>query len=126
MFRLACVLLLIFLIVPSASNAEEGGTFISASYLYQMCSRNQDGTEKVKGAHTACQAYISGVIDYHNLLRSLKTAPSVDICVPNTTPLTELQDIVWTYLHVNGQHDAFAAAPAVTLALSTKYPCPKK
>lgn len=126
MVRFACVLLLMFFMTPGFALAKEGGAFVSAAYLYEMCARDKEGGEKVKGAHTACQAYISGVIDYHNLLRTLKTQPSVDICVPNTTPLGQLQDVVWNYLHKNGQHDAFAAAPAVTLALSTYYPCKKK
>lgn len=79
----------------------------------------------VKGGHTACQAYIAGIVDYHNLLRSLGTAPSVDLCVPNTVKLSDLQDIVWAYLKENAHHEAFIAAPAVSLALFQFFPCRK-
>lgn len=114
------------LLSPAASlnsYAQTTGALISGGYLVQICARDENGMEKVTGGNTACQAYIAGIIDYHNLLRSLGTSPSVDICVPNTVKLNTLQDIVWEYLNANAQHDAFIAAPAVTLALFEAFPC---
>jgi hypothetical protein len=82
--------------------------------------------EQAEGAHVACQSYIAGVIDYHNLLRSLGTSPNVDICVPAKTSLNDLQAIVSKYLQKNKHHYGFVAAPAVNLALFEHFPCPKK
>jgi len=64
-------------------------------------------------------------LDYHNMLQSLGTSPNVDICVPAGMKLKDLQEIVWHYLDRNTQHDAFVAAPTVTLALHKIFPCKK-
>ena len=98
----------------------------SGAYLLEICKRGDGGEETVKGAHTACQAYIAGIIDYHKLLRSLGTSPSIDFCVPPSVKMNELQDIVWLYLQQNAENDAFIAAPAVSIALYNEFPCPKK
>jgi len=119
---LACVLALSFF--SSAARAQDTAGFFSASYLEELC-RSDNGREVLKGGHTACQAYIAGVIDYHKLMKTIGTAPTIDFCVPNTTPMKRLQEIVWTYLALNGQHSEFVAAPAVTLALYEYYPCKK-
>ena len=97
----------------------------SGAYLLQLCGLDEKGRELVAGGKIACQAYISGVIDYHNVLRSLKVAPSVDICIPENVTSNELQLIVLNFLHENTEHDAFVAAPAVTMALYGTYPCRK-
>ncbi|HPD83148.1 MAG: Rap1a/Tai family immunity protein [Alphaproteobacteria bacterium] len=123
------ILVILFLplcLLPTQTRAEESRIFISAAYLYEICARDEDGNEVVQGGHTACQAYIAGVIDYHNLLETLGTAPSIHVCVSNNAALGDLQDIVWDYLDRNAQHDAFAAAPAITLALSNAFPCKRK
>lgn len=92
-----------------------------------LCESDAKGREIVKNGHTACQSYISGVIDYHKLMKTLGTAPTIDFCVPNTEPMKKLQNIVFVYLVRNRQHSEFVAAPAVTLALYDYYPCrPKK
>jgi hypothetical protein len=114
------------IVVLNATVAQESKVFISAAYLHQICARDENGAEKMAGGHTACQAYIAGVIDYHNLLKTLGTAPSVDICITNTAKPSDLQDVVWNYLDKNAQHDAFAAAPAITLALAQVFPCKKR
>lgn len=112
------------LLCAAPASAQTSG-FFSAAYLLQLCKRDADGNETVKGGHTACQAYIAGVVDYHKLMKSLGTAPTIDFCVPNTEPMKKLQDIVWVYLARNNQHSEFIAAPAVTLALYDYYPCKK-
>jgi hypothetical protein len=96
---------------------------VSGGYLYQMCSMNEKKEETVKGGHVVCQSYISGVIDYHNVLRALNIAPKVDICVPREASMYDLQEIVLNYLEKNVQHDDFNASPAVTMALYEVFPC---
>ena len=123
--RVLLIILMAVIFLPAHAKAQETGALISGKYLMDICERDDDGKEIVVGGHTACQAYIAGLVDYHNLLRSLGTAPSVDLCVPNTVKLNDLQDIVWAYLHENAQHDAFIAAPAVSLALFQFFPCKK-
>ncbi len=98
----------------------------SGYYLAELCKSDAKGKEAVKGGHTACQAYIAGVIDYHKLLKSMGNAPVIDICVPNTEKMERLQNIVYVYLARNRQNSDFIAAPAVTLALYEYYPCPAK
>jgi hypothetical protein len=120
-------LLIIFMvsIMPSSATAQKTGALISGAYLLELCKRDQNGKETVAGGHSACQAYIAGLIDYHNLLRSLGTSPNIDLCVPPTAKLNDLQDIVWKYLDRNAYHDSFIAAPAVSLALFQVFPCKK-
>lgn len=109
--------------LPLPAKAQETSGFFSAHYLLKLCSSDSKGREIIKNGHTACQSYISGVIDYHILMKTLGTAPIIDFCVPNTEPMARLQLIVWKYLAENGQHSDFVAAPAVTLALYEQYPC---
>jgi hypothetical protein len=113
------------LLFPVPAISQDTAGFFSGSYLREMCQRKANGREVVKGGHTACQSYIAGVIDYHMLMKSLGTAPTIDFCVPNTEKMAKLQDIVWVYLEANRQHSDFIASPAVTLALYEYYPCSK-
>jgi hypothetical protein len=114
----------LFLLIASfPALAQDTAGFFSASYLHELCRSDAKGREVVKGGHTACQAYIAGTIDYHKLMKTLGTAPTIDFCVPNTEPMSRLQLIVWKFLAENGQHSEFVAAPAVTLALYEYYPC---
>lgn len=108
-----------FLFVPSHAEAAR----FSGAYLLQVCEKDEKGREKVPGGHATCQSYIAGVIDYHNVLASLKIAPKIDICIPQKTSFNALQDIVLNYLRKHGEHDSFVAAPAVTMALYEVYPC---
>lgn len=127
MFRIVLISLyfLSFSFSPARAQPEDGPLF-SGAYLLSLCKKTGDGGEKVARGHTACQAYIAGVIDYHDLLRSLGTSPSVDMCVPNTVKMNDVQNIILRYLEKNAQHDPFTAAPAVALALFEAYPCPAK
>lgn len=98
-------------------------TQFSGAYLLHVCEMDDKGKEIVKGGHTACQAYIAGVIDYHRILQSMKLAPKIDICVPSKTPIANVHRIVLAYLRKHKENDAFIAAPAVTMALYKSYPC---
>lgn len=95
----------------------------TGAYLLHVCERAPSGKEVVKGGHTACQAYIAAILDYHNVLQSMKLAPEIDICVPSNVGMDEIQDIVLRYLKKHPEHDGFTAAPAVTMALYGQYPC---
>ncbi len=125
-FIIFTVMALLVLPTPIKAKAQETGALISGGYLLELCKRDEQGKELVKGSHIACQSYIAGIVDYHNLLASLGTSPNVDLCVPANVKLNDLQDIVWKYLTTNSYHEQFIAAPAVNLALFEVYPCPKK
>lgn len=115
-----------FALFPSLSHANNSPGFFSSYYLRDLCASDEKGRETVKGGHSACQSYIAGIIDYHKLLKSLGTAPSIDICVPNAESMRKLQNIVYVYLAKNAQHSDFLASPAVMLALYDYYPCKEK
>ena len=96
---------------------------ISSEYLIHVCSSDKKGKEIVEGGHITCQAYVAGVMDYHALLSSLGTSPSVNFCVPSNVELGDLQMVVLSYLLRNPQHKGFIASPAVALALYEAFPC---
>ncbi|MCB1532650.1 MAG: hypothetical protein KDJ35_07260 [Alphaproteobacteria bacterium] len=119
----AARLLLLFCVLAFAPQCAWAAQF-SGEYLISVCDSDENGKELIPGSHIACQAYISGIMDYHNLIRSLGTAPSVDFCVPEDVPLNVLQNRVTYYLKQNRKvHAKFTAAPAVALALFEMYPC---
>ena len=117
-FTLILYIAVIFLPVSTAHSAE-----FSGKYLLQICSSDKMGKELVERGHTACQAYIAGLMDYHNLIKSLRTAPGIDFCIPEGTSLSELQTVMVTYLLSSNLHDDFIASPAIVLAFHKAYPC---
>jgi hypothetical protein len=109
------------------TTAQANAAQFSGSYLLHICGVDKNGKELAAGGHIACQAYIAGILDYHNLQRTLGTAPTVDYCVPNEVNLKTLQSQVYSYVYRHQkQHNVFTAAPAVALALYNFYPCKKK
>ncbi|MGH1377533.1 MAG: Rap1a/Tai family immunity protein [Alphaproteobacteria bacterium] len=98
----------------------------SGDYLLKVCSVDKNGNERVAGGKIACQSYISGVIDYHNVLRAMGLTSGMDFCVPEKVTLNELhiRVLVYLYEHVK-MHRNFVAAPAVSMALYSLYPCNK-
>lgn len=112
--------LLFITFMPSTSYAAR----FSGAYLLYVCSSDGTGRELVEGGHGVCQSYIAGIVDYHTLIKSLGTAPSVDFCLSKDVTMNELQRIVVNYLRLNrSQHEDFIAAPAIGLALHNVYPC---
>lgn len=96
----------------------------SGQYLLHVCASDENGKEIVAGGHLACQAYIAGVLDYHALIRSMGTAPSVDFCVPEDVSMNDIQKRVYSHVYRNQkQHNSFIAAPGVALGLFEYYPC---
>jgi hypothetical protein len=71
----------------------------------------------------SCLNYIAGVIDYHVMMQSLGTTPTIDFCLPDGLPLEKAAVAVVIYLKKAPQHDSFIAAPTVAMALHQKYPC---
>lgn len=107
---------------PSKSYAAQ----FSGDYLLKVCSVNRDGSERIAGGKIACQAYISGVIDYHNVLRAMGLTSGMDFCIPDKVTLNELHIRVLVYLYEHVKlHRKFVAAPAVSMALYSLYPCHK-
>lgn len=112
-----------FFMLPAHASAAR----FTGNYLLEMCAVDKDGKELVQGGHALCQAYIAGLLDYHNLIRSMGAAPSVDFCVPDAAPLNKLQNDVAAYLYNNkNEHGSFVASPGVALALYGAYPCKKR
>ena len=71
----------------------------SGEYLLKVCSVDSSGREVIKGGKIACQAYISGVIDYHNMLRAMDLTGEMNFCIPDNVSLNELQIRVLAYLY---------------------------
>lgn len=117
--------LLFFCVVFFAFSAGKAEAVeFTGSYLLYVCSSDKDGKELVPGGHITCQSYIAGVVDYHNLIHSLGTSPSVDFCVPQEASLKTLQQIIVRYISKNkAEHGPFVASPAVALALFEAFPC---
>ena len=118
-------LLLAGLVLTVFSGRSEAARF-SGAYMVRICGVNEKGQEVAPGAHAACQSYISGIIDYHNMLQSMKMAPDINFCIPGKVTLNEIHLYVLQYLQRNPQHDSFVAAPAVLMGLYEKYPCGKR
>jgi hypothetical protein len=118
--KIAALAALLAVLLPVPVHAAR----VSGSYLLYVCGTDANGKELTPGGHIACQAYISGILDYHNLIHSLGTSPSVDFCVPENVDLNVLQQIVIDYLLANkSEHEHFVASPGVALALFAAYPC---
>lgn len=99
----------------------------SGEYLLKVCALDREGNEVIPGGKIACQAYISGVIDYHNMLRSMDLTSDMNFCVPTDTTLNEIHMQVLSYMYKHKMlHRKFVAAPGVAMALFSAYPCRKK
>jgi hypothetical protein len=78
---------------------------------------------KKKEDIAACVNYVAGVVDYHVMLQSLGTAPTIDFCLPASITKEQAAMIVMAYLSTRPQHDAFIASAAIPLALNKAFPC---
>ncbi len=118
--RFVVVLFVLFLFPARHASAAQ----FSGEYLIKVCAVDSTGREIVKGGKIACQAYISGVIDYHNMLRAMDLTSDMNFCIPENTSLNELQIRVLAYLYKRAKlHRKFTAAPGVAMALFSLYPC---
>ena len=120
MIRLFILLVLFSLLPIQSSHAAQ----FSGEYLLKVCSVDREGKEIIKGGKIACQSYISGVIDYHNFLKSAGMTGDMNFCVPQEVTLNEIHLRVLIYLSEREKlHRKFVAAPAVAMALFSLYPC---
>lgn len=118
---LVCTFFVVSMAPPNASAAE-----FSGEYLIKVCSMNSRGEEIVKGGKIACQAYIAGVIDYHNMLRAMDLTSDMNFCIPEKVTLNEIHARVLAYMYERAKlHRKFIAAPGVAMALFSNYPCNK-
>ncbi|MBI1215582.1 MAG: hypothetical protein GC185_07175 [Alphaproteobacteria bacterium] len=83
----------------------------------------RDCLSKNKEDIAACVNYVAGVIDYHVMLQSLGTAPTISFCLPANLTKEQAAVVVMAYLRTRPQHDAFIAAAAIPLALNKTFPC---
>ncbi len=98
---------------PKSANA----AYMTSFDLLKLCySKNSNDVE-------LCYGYIAGIIDYHNLTRSLGTAPTIDFCVPAHIKLNDVAIRVANYLSTETQNDPFISSPAVALAFFNLFPC---
>jgi len=70
-----------------------------------------------------CIYYITGVIDYHMVMQSFGTAPTIDFCLPESISKEQAAVLVMAYLRQSPQNDDFIAASTVPLALNKVFPC---
>ena len=94
-------------------------TIMTGNALASLCASDKERDR------FSCHSYIAGIIDYHKLMKSLGTAPSVDFCVPDGIKMKQVSTAVLEYLDNNAQHSSFLASPGVTLALFEAFPCKK-
>ena len=91
--------------------------FMSSADLGRMCL--SDRSQDIYG----CTNYIAGVIDYHALMQSFGTAPTIDFCLPESVSKQQVAVIVMAYMRTSPQNDDFVAATVVPLALNKAFPC---
>lgn len=109
----------VFIIVAAPCLALEGPLMKGKSLALLCNSSKQDD-------QFSCQSYIGGIIDYHNLIKSLGAAPSVDFCIPPQATMSHITQAVTRYLIGHSEHQDFIAAPGVAMALYNAYPCARK
>ena len=96
------------------------GALMTGKSLLSLCTSAENADQ------FACQSYIAGIIDYHRLVRSLGTAPTVDFCIPENVKMADMRDKIVAYLLGHSEHHDFIAAPGVSLGLYKAFPCPKR
>ena len=75
---------------------------------------------------SACFGYVAGVIDYHLLLQSLGTSPSVEFCLPEGLSVQDAALTVIQNMKRAPLNHPFIASPAVAMALNESFPCQKQ
>lgn len=97
---------------------------ITIGSLTQLCGFDASGKEFAPGAHAGCQSYIAGIVDYHELFKTVgKTTANIDFCLPPTLTYTDIQRIVLEYLQSHSQFKESPAASAVVIALHNEFSC---
>jgi hypothetical protein len=110
------IILMVLCLTPLSAHALDG-PLMKGKALQLLCSSNKAEDQ------FSCQSYIAGIVDYHNLLKSLGAAPSVDFCVPQNVPMAQMKQVVLSYITAHTEHQDFIASPGVVMALYNAYPC---
>lgn len=103
-----------FFLLAVARPAQAG--FVATEDLQRSCMSGKN--DQVM----SCLSYIAGVIDYHILMQSFGTQPTIDFCLPDKLTLEDAGVAVMAYLKSHPQHDAIASA-IVPMALNDAFPC---
>lgn len=110
----------LFALCASPVAASVDGALMTGKTLSLLCNSPKEDDR------FACQTYIAGVVDYHRLIKSLGTAPSVDFCLPKNLTMDQIKALVTRYIATHTEHQDFIAAPAVAMSLFNAYPCKKR
>lgn len=100
------------------------GGYVNGNLLYQYCN-SSEGTATYYQHQTFCSAYIAGVADTFERLRSLTQSErghSASICIPANVTVGQMKDIVFRYLSANPQHRHYAASDLVVIAIVDAFP----
>ena len=116
MTKAAPVLALAALVFCLGGARPAAAGFVSTNDLERSCM--SDKKEQVVG----CLNYIAGVVDYHILMQSFGTQPTIDFCLPDNITVQDAGVAVVKYLKSHPEHDAIASA-VVPMALNDAYPC---
>lgn len=114
----SCVMCALLMGVSSAKAVD--GALMTGKTLALLCNSAKPEDQ------FSCQSYIAGVIDYHRLLKSLGTAPSVDFCLPRDTKMVQIKATIVQYMIKHTEHQDFIAAPGVAMSLFNAWPCVKR
>lgn len=98
---------------PNGAKAQ----FLSTQELAHLCLSER------KEQMAACINYVAGVIDYHTLMASFGTAPTIDFCLPDSITKEKAAILVMAYLRTETNNDAFTAASTIPMALHKAFPC---
>lgn len=117
MTRFSALFVLFFLMLGAAAPRPAAAMYMTSADLARTClsERSQD--------IYACTNYIAGVVDYHILMQSFGTAPTIDFCMPEYISMQQAAVIVMAYMRTAPQNDDFIAATVVPLALHKAFPC---
>lgn len=118
------VILIMLLIGLSSPAVAKTTSYMRSIDLLSMC-RNKDENSTLN-LSSFCETYIAGVIDMHNMMRSMDFTTPVTFCIPEQYSIRQVSEIVLNDLSASPQHDHFIAAPAVTLSLFKAFPCKTK
>lgn len=110
------VVALIGLLLCMAFSKPAQAGFVSTDDLEKSCMSGQH--DQVM----RCLSYIAGVIDYHILMTSFGTQPTIDFCLPDKLTLEDAGVAVMAYLRTHPAHDAIASA-VIPMALNSAFPC---
>lgn len=106
-------------LILSFSPRAEATYFIGAE-LIEKCRSDKPEDRQ------ACFGYVAGVIDYHVVMQSLGTAPTIDFCLPPDMPVTAAALAVIKYMSDAPQNGSFIASSSVVMALNKTFPCAKR